>query len=340
MRRTRLSAISIVMLASLLPAQTFRHNSNIVLVQVSVTDRHNHPVLGLEQDRFEVVQDHITQPLAFFGRDDAPLSVGMVLDVSGSIGAALGKVRDALAQFCGAANPADEFFLVTVSTTAELLEPFTNHCGDLRGKLFNIPAGGNTSLFDGVAMGLHQLKKARNSRRALVVVTDGDDNHSRYTRRELMNLAVESDAQIYVLGLPANIPAAFMPEGPDGGSYFEEPRQRYRRKILRRLRQRADSRSRENDRRRIAQSICTGLPGIRSSARRQVSPHRGETHRASWEPEALRDLQNRLLRPAAVTYCREASARAVRTSRSACRAVAAVAVKCPILRPGRGSDFP
>lgn len=223
MRRTAgLIAISILTLTVTSAAQTFRLDSNIVLVGVSVTDRYNHPVLDLEQDRFEVLQDHVLQPLAFFGREDAPLSVGMILDVSGSIGSQLGKVRDALAQFCKEANPRDEFFLVTVSSKPELLQPFTHDCGDLQGKLFMIPAGGNTSLLDGVVLGLDQLKKAHNPHRALVVVTDGQDNASRYTQRDLRNMAIESDAQIYVLGLPANASAVLTPWELDGARFFED----------------------------------------------------------------------------------------------------------------------
>lgn len=217
-----LIGISILALSLSLSAQTFRLNSNVVLVQVSVTDRNNHPVLGLEQDRFQILEDHVEKPLEYFGRDDASLSVGMILDVSGSIGPALGKVRDALARFCEVANPEDEFFLVTVSSTPTLLQPFTNQCGNLQAKMFRIPSGGNTSLLDGIAMGLDQLKKAHNTRRALFVVTDGQDNHSRFTQREVMNMALEADAQIYMLGLPATAPTTFEGIDLDGTMYFEE----------------------------------------------------------------------------------------------------------------------
>ena len=222
MRSTGLIAISILTLAAMLAAQTFKLDSNLVLVGVSVTDRYHHPVMGLQQDRFEILDDRVPQPVAFFGREDAPLSVGMILDVSGSIGRAVGKIRDALAQFCRVANPKDEFFLVTVSTTPDLLQPFTNDCGDLQGKLFAIPARGNTSLLDGVALAVRQMKKARHPRRALVVVTDGEDNNSRYTHSEIRNMALESDAQIYVLGLPSDVPTLLGEAGPDGIRFFED----------------------------------------------------------------------------------------------------------------------
>jgi len=117
------------------------------------------------------------------------------------MGQKLQKSRQAVAQFFKMANPEDEFFLVTFASDTKLVQPFTVNLEEIQNRLTFTQSKGQTALLDAVYMGLHEMKKARNPRKALLLITDGGDNDSRYTQSEIKNLVREADVQIYAMGI-------------------------------------------------------------------------------------------------------------------------------------------
>ena len=178
-----------------------RIDTNVVLVPVTVTDPLNRFVGGLEQTDFKVFEDQVEQKIVSFGGEDTPLSIGIVFDTSGSMGNKIQMSRLAVAEFFKLANPEDEGFLVEFSGRPELVVPFTNNPGEIQNRLLTTQSKGATALLDGVTVALNAMKKAKNPRKALIVITDGGDNHSRYTEAEVRNRLKEADVQIYAMGI-------------------------------------------------------------------------------------------------------------------------------------------
>lgn len=173
----------------------------LVLVPVSVTDPNERFVTGLSRDNFQIFEGKTPQEIQNFSREDVPVSVGIILDVSGSMGDKVDRLRDAVTQFCEAANPQDEFFLITFSDAPRLAVDFTNSSNEIEKELVFTQPKGRTSLLDAIHMGLRKMKDAHYGKKALLVVSDGGDNHSRYGEREVKGLARESDVMIYSIGL-------------------------------------------------------------------------------------------------------------------------------------------
>jgi VWFA-related protein len=183
------------------PAANIRIDSTLVLIPVTVTDPMNRFVTGLEKDSFKVFEDKKEQDISQFSSEDAPLSIGVVFDCSGSMGKKLEKSREAVAQFFKLANPEDEFFLVQFNDSANLIQPFTRNLEEIQNKLAFTQSKGRTALLDAVYLALHEMKKAKNPRKALLMISDGGDNSSRYTEPEIKNLVKEADVQIYAIGI-------------------------------------------------------------------------------------------------------------------------------------------
>jgi len=185
--------------------QTFRSeysvNSNLVLVPVTVTDRNGAFINGLKKDVFAVSEDGVGQPIRSFSEDEAPVSVGIVLDTSGSMMALLPLARESLRGFAARSNPDDEAFLTTVSTHPHIWSAFTADIDWLIDKVAFEGAVGSTALVDTVWVALDQFRPATNARKALLVLSDGIDNHSRHTRSQLLRRASEMDVQIYTISL-------------------------------------------------------------------------------------------------------------------------------------------
>ena len=194
----------------------FRIDSNLVLLPVNVTDRQNRSVTGLDAGEFRVFEGATEQKVLHLSTDDAPLSVGIVFDASGSMASKLGKAREAVAEFLKGANPSDEFFLVNFSGKAELAVPFTQSHEDIQGRLIATKSEGKTALLDGVYLALIQMKKAGNARKALLVISDGGENDSRYSEGEIRKMVRESDVWIYAIGIYARAPQ-MLPEEERGG---------------------------------------------------------------------------------------------------------------------------
>jgi Ca-activated chloride channel homolog len=183
------------------PRANIRVDSTLVLIPVTVTDPLNRFVTGLEKDNFKLFEDKKEQEIVSFTSEDAPLSIGLVFDCSGSMGSKLEKSREAVAQFFKTANPDDEFFLVQFNDTADLVQSFTTRLEDIQNRLTFTQSKGRTALLDAIYLALHEMKRARNPRKALLVISDGGDNNSRYTEGEIKNLVREADVQIYAIGI-------------------------------------------------------------------------------------------------------------------------------------------
>jgi Ca-activated chloride channel family protein len=186
------------------PNFTIRVDVDMTIVPVTVRDAMGHNVRGLERENFRLFDGSEQRPIVAFSQQDAPVSAGLIFDCSGSMTDKFKTARDAITELFHALNPEDESFLVTFSRSAELRQTFTSNFAEIENALALVRPKGGTSLIDGVSLGLAEMKKAHNPRKALVVVSDGGDNKSRYTLSELVNMAVESDTMIYTIGIFQN----------------------------------------------------------------------------------------------------------------------------------------
>lgn len=178
-----------------------RVDANLVLINVTVTDPMNRFVTGLEKEHFRLFEDKIEQRLTQFSSEDAPLSIGLVFDTSGSMGSKLSKSREAAAQFFKTSNPQDEFFLIQFNDRPELALQFTTSTEEIQNRLTFTQSKGRTALLDAVYMAMNQMKKAHNPRKAILIISDGGDNSSRYTENEIKNAVREADVQVYAIGI-------------------------------------------------------------------------------------------------------------------------------------------
>ncbi len=185
----------------IVPRADIRIETNLVLIPVTVTDPMNRFVTGLDKENFKVFDEKKEQVVSQFSSEDAPLSVGVIFDCSSSMGHKLEKSRLAVTQFFKTANPEDEFFLVQFGDTANLILPFTTNLEEIQNRLTFTQSKGQTALLDAIYLGLHEMKKAKNPRKALLLISDGGDNNSRYTEGEVKNLVKEADVQIYAIGI-------------------------------------------------------------------------------------------------------------------------------------------
>jgi len=178
-----------------------RVDTTLVLVPVAVTDPMSRFVTGLDKENFKVFEDKIEQEVSQFSSEDAPMSVGIVFDTSGSMGNKLQRSREAVKEFMKTANPQDEFFLIRFNDRPEMVSGFTADTEEIQSRLTFTEAKGRTALLDGVYMAMNQMKKARNPRKAILIISDGGDNSSRYTESEVKNAVREADVQIYAIGI-------------------------------------------------------------------------------------------------------------------------------------------
>ncbi len=178
-----------------------RKDVSLVLVNVTVTDPYGRLVTGLDQENFRVFEDGKEQEIMRFAEDDVPISIGMIFDVSGSMTDKIAKSRMAAVQFFKTANPADEFFLVDFADRAELATMFTSSIEELQNRLLFSAPKGMTALLDAVYLGMSEMKGARNARKALLIISDGGDNHSRYDYSDVKRFLRETDVQIYAIGI-------------------------------------------------------------------------------------------------------------------------------------------
>jgi Ca-activated chloride channel family protein len=161
----------------------------------------NRLVTGLEQDDFQVFENTGQQKIASFAAEDAPVSIGIIFDLSGSMSSKLVRARESILQFIKTANPQDEFFVIGFNDRPELIEDFTSSVEDIQARLATVRAGHRTALLDAIYYGMMKMKDARHERKALLVVSDGGDNRSRYTEGEVRAEVREADVEMYSIGI-------------------------------------------------------------------------------------------------------------------------------------------
>ena len=187
-----------------IPRPDLRIDRTEVLVPVAVNDTYNRPVAGLEKENFRVFDDKIEQEITSFSMEDEPVAVALVFDTSGSMSGAEREERRAATEFFKTANPEDEFALVEFDSSPRLVVPITPDPAKITYQLLFTHTRGSTALLDAVFLGLHEVKKSNKKRKALVVISDGGENNSRYTATEIRNVVKESDVLIYSIGVFAD----------------------------------------------------------------------------------------------------------------------------------------
>jgi Ca-activated chloride channel homolog len=187
--------------AESLPKPDLRVDTTLVLVPVSVNDPLNRPITGLEKENFRVYEDKVEQTITAFSREDEPIAVGLVFDTSGSMGDKLRRSRMAASEFFKFADPQDEYFLVEFDNSPRMEVPLTKDTGRIEEQLTFSRSRGSTALLDAIYLALHEMKKSKMNKKALLIISDGGDNHSRYTVTEVNNVVRESDVLIYSIGV-------------------------------------------------------------------------------------------------------------------------------------------
>jgi Ca-activated chloride channel family protein len=202
------------------PGARIRMNVDLVLVPVTVTDPMNRLITGLEQEDFQIFESGAVQQIKTFASEDAPVSIGIIFDLSGSMTSKLIRARESILQFIKTANPQDEFFVIGFNDRPELIEDFTNSVEDIQARLATVRSGHRTALLDAIYFGVNKMKDARHERKALLVVSDGGDNRSRYTEGEVRAQVRESDVEMYSIGIFD--PYAPTPEERTGPQLLDE----------------------------------------------------------------------------------------------------------------------
>jgi Ca-activated chloride channel homolog len=183
--------------------EKFVIKTNMVSVTVTVSDQNRRFVTGLEKKDFEVYDDKVEQDIALFSTQDSPLTLGIVYDVSGSMNPLSTQSFRALKGLFEYSHPQDEYFVISFSNRSKLIQDFTSVPEEIINKAVFIKPKGGTALFDGIYMALEKVKQGRHEKKALLIISDGEENSSRYSFKELQNSLRETDAQLYAIGLGA-----------------------------------------------------------------------------------------------------------------------------------------
>ncbi len=178
-----------------------RVDVNLVLVPATVTDPMNRLVTGLERENFQVYDNNIGQVIKSFSTEDAPVTIGVIFDLSGSMTSKFMRARKALSEFLRTSNPQDEFFVVGFNDRPAVIVDYTSDVDDVEARMVMLKPENRTALIDAIYLGVDKLKQAKYERKALLIISDGGDNRSRYTEGELRRVVRESDVQIYSIGI-------------------------------------------------------------------------------------------------------------------------------------------
>jgi Ca-activated chloride channel homolog len=200
-RRTDTEPVAATAVTPIGNHRPLRVDVDLVLVPVTVTDRFNRSVTGLDKQDFSVLEEEQPQNIRYFSSEDVPISLGVVLDLSGSMKNKIDLARDAVVEFFASANPQDDYFVVSFANYPKLLADSTTSVGTIRDKLTQAKPEGRTALLDAIYMAVSKMRKAKHSRHALLVISDGGDNNSRFTAREIRKLVEEEDVEIYGIGI-------------------------------------------------------------------------------------------------------------------------------------------
>jgi Ca-activated chloride channel homolog len=187
-------------------AKRLRVDVDLVLVHTTVTDHRNRPIVDLEKQNFGIYEDNAQQQIRYFGEEDAPISVGLILDVSRSMSNKIDTERRAVAEFLKNANPQDDYFVITLADRPQLIADTTESLEEIEHKLALVVPDGHTALLDAIYLGVSKMRTARYPRRALLIISDGGDNHSHYTGKETKSMVEESDVLVYGIGIFDTMP--------------------------------------------------------------------------------------------------------------------------------------
>ncbi len=177
-------------------------NADLVILNVTLTDNYGRYVTGINKDAFTVLDDKEPQQISFFTDEDVPISLGVIFDVSGSMsGDKISKAREALRRFIDTSHNSDEYFLIGFNSRAQLLLDRTRNSDALLDKLTFVQTKGQTALYDACYLGVERVAHGSHPKRAILVISDGQDNSSRYTFSELRKMLKESDVLIYAIGI-------------------------------------------------------------------------------------------------------------------------------------------
>ncbi|HLF84813.1 MAG TPA: VWA domain-containing protein [Blastocatellia bacterium] len=187
--------------ASQQPDDKIQLKARLVSMTVTVSDRFGRFVTGLEKRNFQIFDDGVQQEIAHFGDEDAPLTLGIIYDVSGSMGDLTSRSFRALKKFFDTSHQDDEYFIIAFSNRAQLIQDFTTSPSEIMSRVIFVKAKGSTSLYDGVYLGLEKARQGRHRKKALLIISDGEENSSRYSGRELREMLKESDVPVYGIGI-------------------------------------------------------------------------------------------------------------------------------------------
>jgi len=202
------------------PFTAIRTEVKLVLIPVSVTDPYQRPVLDLKAQNFRVFEDGAEQKIFKLSLEEEPVSVGMVFDASSSMRNKLGNSRRALAEFLRSSTPGDEFSLWKFGSRPEPVCLFTMDGEEIEDSLSRIQPHGYTSLFDALYLALHQMKRASLGTKALLVLSDGGDNNSRYTEQEIKTMVREADVRIFSISIMDRSPVLERISDESGGRAY------------------------------------------------------------------------------------------------------------------------
>jgi len=177
-----------------------RVDVDTVRVRVSVSDSLNRFVTGLQPEHFRLYEDKVGQQLVNFTEEASPVTIGLIFDVSYSMKPKMFRARKSAVEFLDDGVRDDEYFLVLFSDRARLAQPITNDIREIQNRISATESRGSTALLDAIYIGLDTIRSGTNAKKALIVVTDGEDNHSRYTFNEIREFAREVDTQVYIIG--------------------------------------------------------------------------------------------------------------------------------------------
>ena len=174
---------------------------DLVLVPVTITDPLNRLVTGLEKENFQLFEGNTKEEIRTFSSEDAPVSLGVIFDSSASMSSKMDRAKDAVIEFFKTANPQDEFFMITFSDEPEEVSDFTSSVDEVQNKLIYAVPRKRTALLDAIYMGISKMRQAKYPKKALLIISDGGDNHSRYTEGEIKSLVREADVMVYAIGI-------------------------------------------------------------------------------------------------------------------------------------------
>lgn len=196
----------------------------LVQLPVSVLNKDGHPVTGLQKDHFQVFEDGVLQEISLFKHEDVPVSVGLVIDNSGSMRNKRESVNSAALTFAKESNPEDESFIVNFDDSAYLEQDFTSSINDLVKALGHLDTRGETALYDALYLSAEHLNEGQKDKKALLLITDGEDNMSKYSLEKVLVKLRQSKATVYVIGL--------LEENDARGGLFSKPPSKRAREVL------------------------------------------------------------------------------------------------------------